>query len=69
MQRDDVKNQTLANSDLTKSNQIARIFLEAPKRLIALYDDVNDKQLVKCFRSIGGQVALYVEADSEYNFA
>lgn len=64
-ENDEVKNQTKANSDLIKSNQIARIFLEAPKRLIALYDDVNDKQMVKCFRSIGGQVALYVEADSE----
>lgn len=66
LRRDDTKNQTLANSDLIKSNQIARIFLEAPKRLIALYDGANDKQMVKCFRSIGGQVALYVEADSEY---
>lgn len=65
-QNDDVQNQTFANSDLNRSNQIARIFLEAPKRLIALYDDVNDVQMVKCFRSIGGQVALYVEADSEY---
>lgn len=68
LQRDDTKNQTLANSDLRGSNQIARIYLEAPKRLIALYDDVNDQQMVKCFRSIGGQVALYVEADSEYKF-
>ncbi|KAJ6628968.1 Meteorin-like protein, partial [Pseudolycoriella hygida] len=59
----DIKNQTRAKNDLIKSNQIARIYLEAPKRLIALYDDVNDKQMVKCFRSIGGQVALYVEAD------
>lgn len=68
LQPDDIKNKTLANSDLIKGNQIARIFLEAPKRLIALYDDVNDKQMVKCFRSINGQVALYVEADSEYCF-
>lgn len=67
LQQDGTKNQTLAKSDdLIRSNQIARIFLEAPKRLIALYDDVNDKQMVKCFRSIGGQVALYVEADSKY---
>lgn len=68
LQHDGTKNQTIANSDLISSNQIARIFLEAPKRLIALYDDVNDKQMVKCFRSIGGQVALYVEADSKLIF-
>lgn len=66
-QNDGVENQTLAKSDLSKSNKIARIFLEAPKRLIALYDDVNDKQMVKCFRSIGGQVALYVEAERKYD--
>lgn len=63
--KNNTKNQTFPNSDLIKSNQIARIFLEAPKRLIALYDDIDDKQMVKCFRSIGGQVALYVEADSK----
>ncbi|KAG4079513.1 hypothetical protein HA402_005210 [Bradysia odoriphaga] len=63
LRQNGTKNQTLANSDLIAGNQIARIFLEAPKRLIALYDDVNDERMVKCFRSIGGQVALYVEAD------
>lgn len=67
----------------------ARIYLEAPRRLIGLFggDDgeldgvvggdgaqrlhggqmPNDGEvLVKCFRSINEQVALYVEADGTY---
>lgn len=62
----------------------ARIYLEAPHRLIGLFggtaaeatDDWEmrmggQKQphdgevLVKCFRSVNGQVALYVEAEGE----
>lgn len=58
----------------------ARIYLEAPRRLIGLFggdDDVSNENLaghphgdgdgvlVKCFRSINEQVALYVEAEGE----
>lgn len=63
----------------------ARIYLEAPRRLIGLFggsawDDRHQLEqqqqlsgghpydgevLVKCFRSINGQVALYVEAEGE----
>lgn len=45
--------------------KMARIFLEAPKRLIPLFDDDNDVA-VKCFRSINEQVVLYVEAAGMY---
>lgn len=52
------------------NNKMTRIFLEAPKRLIALFDD-DDEVIVKCFRSINEQVALYVEAEGRFslNFA
>lgn len=46
-------------------NKMARIFLEAPKRLIPLFDDDKDVK-VKCFRSINEQVVLYVEAAGMY---
>lgn len=73
----------------------ARIYLEAPRRLIALFgggaeaDDrlmashssgggqqqqpldgghpYEGEVLVKCFRSVNGQVALYVEAEGEFD--
>ena len=52
------------------ANRHARIYLEAPKRLITLYADGDteraDNQLVKCFMSIHEQVALYVEAEGVY---
>lgn len=63
----------------------ARIYLEAPHRLISLFggtaeaterwDIGNGAQypydgevLVKCFRSVNGQVALYVEAEGEFQW-
>lgn len=63
----------------------ARIYLEAPHRLISLFggtaeaterwDIGNGGQypydgevLVKCFRSVNGQVALYVEAEGEFQW-
>ena len=55
-----IDNKSRRNS--RRNNKNARIFLEAPKRLISLYDD-DDEVVVKCFRSINEQVALYIEAE------
>lgn len=67
------------NPETTTAGGQARIYLEAPRRLIGLFggkDDVananvaghphgDGEVLVKCFRSINEQVALYVEAEGE----
>lgn len=48
---------------MINKNRISRIYLEAQKRLILLFQK-NDKQLVKCFMSAAHkQVGLYVEAE------
>ncbi|VVD04560.1 unnamed protein product [Leptidea sinapis] len=44
----------------------ARIFVEGPRKLIALYaPDDNDPRELRCFRSKHGRAALYVEAEPE----
>lgn len=55
--QDDVISQT------ANKNRVSRIYLEAQKKLILLFQK-DDKQLVKCFMSAAHkQVGLYVEAE------